>query len=107
MDRKRELKQFKYLMYTTLFIYPFWLAYGLWSEAYAAPISIGIMFIWGKWYISHIQKSVQGSTDTKVDWFSYSLEKYINFYLLVTSLFVAIIVGAIILVLVDYIFSII
>ena len=97
MTREREVKQFKFLILAGLCIYPFWLAYGLWSESYNAPISTGVMCIWAYWFINYTKNSAQNGNekkDSKIDWYTFSIEKHINYPVLVLSLLVAMFFGA-------------
>lgn len=89
---KKQYQQFKILIYTLITIYPFWLLYGLWKEAYIAPVILGTLFIWGAWYVNYTKKKAEEKIKLKINRFNIEtldIKDHINFPLLVISLIFA------------------
>ena len=87
--RKRELQQFKALLWFGATIYPVWLVYGIWSGNYDGPIAVGFIAVWAVWYIKHVKNKVENSVDnegTEIDWYSLPIQRYIDYSVLVISL---------------------
>ncbi|MES9946092.1 MAG: hypothetical protein ABW080_14145 [Candidatus Thiodiazotropha sp.] len=87
--RKRELKQFKALIWLGAAIYPIWLVYGIISGNYDAPIIVGFITVWAAWYIKYvklkIEKSIKNDAND-IDWYNLPVQRYINYPVLVLSL---------------------
>jgi len=62
-----------------------------------------IIFIWGSWYINFIKNKAQNKNNgPKLDWYTFSIDKYINFPILIFSLIGALLVSTGILLLIHY-----
>lgn len=91
-ERKRELKQFKALLWLGAIVYPAWLVYGMWSGKYDGPIIVGFISIWAVWYIKYIISKVEKSVKnevTEINWYTLPIQQYIELSVLVLSLLAA------------------
>ena len=87
--RKRELKQFRVLLWLVAVLYPVWFVYGVWSGNYNGPIIVGAILAWAVWYIKRVITKIEkaiGSKVTETDWYALPIQQYVDYSVLILSL---------------------